>query len=194
MRHESCVLVEACAAGNGLQRARASRLRRRRNRARARSQAARGRGLHREDPQVHHAAVLHLAAGGLSARVEKRADAASGAWRHLRRAGNPALRGRRVQIHAPAGESHAAREGFLDWQDRRRARDDCRRGFFGRKYKKPGRKPRAPGQARRSPRHQARRRGSRQARRAGRAHLLHHWHDSFAPNTWRTTTTATPWA
>src|SRR6266852_6158354 len=50
---------------------------------------------------------------------------------------------------------HAACEGLLYWQDGRRPRDDCRGGLLGRKSEEPRRESRTPGEAGRSPHHQA---------------------------------------
>src|ERR1035437_9071089 len=101
-----------------------------------------GRGVHQEDSRVHYRNVLQLAAHRLPARLQDRAHSQGGARRYRRSARHPALLGRRLPLHAHAGESHPARQSLQHRQDRGRPRDDRR----GRGLRTPAR------HARREPR------------------------------------------
>ena len=147
-----------------------------------RPEAADRRGLHAEDQGIHDGAVLHLAAGRLPAGVEDRADAEGGARRRRRRAGQAALLARGLPVHADGREGQPAGEGLLDRHDRRRPRDDRRRGVVGSQPREARREPRAAGQARRPAHDQPERRGGGQAGRSVGAGLLHHRHHPFAGN------------
>src|SRR5450759_2448369 len=85
-----------------------------------------GRGVHQKDSRVHYRNLLQLAAHRLPARLEDRAHPQGGARRYRRSARHPALLGRRLPLHAHAGEGHPARQSLHHRQDRGRPRDDRR--------------------------------------------------------------------
>ena len=113
-------------------------------------------GIHRQDQGIHDAAVLHLAARGLPASVEDRADAEGRARRRRRRARQAAVRRRGLSVHADARKGRAAaREGLLDRQDGRRPRDDRGGDLVGSEHGEARGKSAAPREARRSAHHQS---------------------------------------
>ena len=94
------------------------------------AEPADGRGIHAKDRRIHDGKIFQLAADGLSAGIAERADAESGARRCRRRAGEIAVLGRGLSLHAHAREGEPARESVFDRHDRRRPRDDCRGDRF----------------------------------------------------------------
>ena len=138
------------------------------------AEAARGRGLHEEAEGIHDRAVLHLAARGLPAGVEDRADPDSGARRHRRRAGQAALLARGLPVHADGREGQPAGEGVLDREDRRGPRDAGGGGVVGSEPREARGEPRTAGQAGRPPHDCHERRGGRQTGRSVDPGLLHH--------------------
>src|SRR5579885_1498266 len=111
--------------------------------------------------------VAILVGGVAAAWADNETAPGSGSGRRGGSAGNPALRGRGVQVHGAAGEGQPAGEGFLNRDDRRGPRDDCRGGFVRREPEAVGCKSRAAGQTC-GPAHDSNeRRGSGEDRGAG---------------------------
>ena len=94
-----------------------------------RSEPADRRGVHEEDQGVHDRDRSSSRRSSTTCRRRRRRPDAEGrARRHRRRAGQAAVLEGGLRLHAAAREGDAAREGLLDRHDRRRPRDDRRRG------------------------------------------------------------------
>ena len=134
----------------------------------------------KQDQGVHDRAVLHVAAGRLSAGVEDGAHAegvlgdVAGAPGKLPYAEEVYQYMRMLEKAAPA------RESLYHRQDRRGPRDDRGGDLVGSEHGAARREQGAARQARRSAHDRHERRSGRCARRGVHADLLHHRHDPFA--------------